>query len=304
MHAIDAREWSLLTTPAASLLLVPYGPSPLLRLHNECLAQVKALLRKRDPRPTSVDEDARDHHAMAESADHAHGWSSGNINSTAMHTSDKLFIWNHDAERTLAIGSEVAALVDAHSEPPLWIQCVITGYRPGPVSAPTKHAGSRVLRFRRGPPDARERPGEARASHTLARACVFALFASSPFLLFLQRPKYEVLDLDTGESTGDGGSDSAPVRQKRYVLDARKILPLPTLVDVPLHRRREFVKGERVIAVFPTSGITTLYPAEVVLNPRKRKNATYLLAFDDDEDVHRSVNAQYVAPLVEMPEDS
>jgi hypothetical protein len=137
------------------------------------------------------------------------------------------------------------------------------------------------------------------------------LFPSS---LLSQRPKYEVVD----EDPGDGGEDesgggatggvaaaaAAPPRQKRYLLDPRKVLPLPSLEQVPLSARREFPKGTRVLAVFPVGGITVLYPAEVVQAPKRRKNNEYLLMFDDDEEVHRAVNAQFVAPMVEFKEDN
>jgi hypothetical protein len=80
-----------------------------------------------------------------------------------------------------------------------------------------------------------------------------------------------VIDLDPGDQSVEESVSDPPMapRQKRYILDARKILPLPSLTDIPIHRRREFQKGERVIAVFPTSGITTLYPAEVIMGPKK-----------------------------------
>lgn len=51
---------------------------------------------------------------------------------------------------------------------------------------------------------------------------------------------------------------------RKYWLDGRKVIPLPDLTAVPAIKRREFVKGERVLAIFPTGGITSLYPADVV----------------------------------------
>lgn len=103
--------------------------------------------------------------------------------------------------------------------------------------------------------------------------CVLSL-THRPYLSPCQRPKYEVLDEDTGEG-GEGGENGMPSRQKRYVLDPRKILPLPSLQEVPLSKRKEFGKGTRVLAVFPTGGITTLYPAEVLQPPRKVRTHTY-----------------------------
>lgn len=116
--------------------------------------------------------------------------------------------------------------------------------------------------------------GSDRRTRLRAIACPLALLqpahsshSSRRIVCFLQRPKYEVLDMDTGE--GDGEGDGTPVRQKKYVLDLGKIVPLPSLEAVPMHARREFQKGERVRAVFPTGGITTLYPAEVIAGPKK-----------------------------------
>ena len=180
--------------------------------------------------------------------------------------SDKLNIWSYDPSAPLPPGSEVAALTDQHSIPPLWIQCKVKRYLPG------------------------------------------------------ARPKYEVVDEDAGEAppADDGGggalAGAAPVpRQKLYTLDVRKIIPLPSLSLVPLSKRREFPRGTRVIAVFPTGGITTLYPAEVIETPRTNKRAgaggkgaagaagtDYILMFDDDDECHRPVNAQFVAPIPEM----
>jgi hypothetical protein len=151
-----------------------------------------------------------------------------------LNRNDKLNIWYHDAHSVLPVGAPVAALVDEHSIPPLWIQCSIRSYRSG------------------------------------------------------HRAKYEVIDEDPGDvnedEIGAGGEGSPqPARQKRYLLDPRKILPLPSLQSVPLSARKEFPKGTRVLAVFPTGGITVLYPAQVVAPPKKRKNNEYLLMFDDDE---------------------
>jgi hypothetical protein len=104
-----------------------------------------------------------------------------------------------------------------------------------------------------------------------------------------------VVDEDPGDAPPEGeaaaaaaamGADGAPqqpARQKRYLLDPRKILPLPSLSVVPLSSRREFGKGSRVLAVFPEGGITVLYPAQVVAPPKKNKNREYTLMFDDDE---------------------
>jgi hypothetical protein len=245
------------------------------RLHNECLAHVKSLLRKRDRNAMHTDDYA--------SSD-AHG-------AHNPYAHDPLYIWHHDSTRTLPIGSEVAALVDGHSQPPLWIQCVIKAYRPGSVSS---MIGSRKALM-------------VGVGYLYSSARRLLLYAS-------QRPKYECLDLDTGDnpSSPAAGESAAPVRRKSYWLDEKKVLPLPTLQEVPVERRREFAKGERVIAVFPTSGITTLYPAVVVAPPSKRGKSSssssggvpsYSLMFDDDEENTRTVSAQFVAPLIEMPED-
>lgn len=58
-----------------------------------------------------------------------HAASSG----TRLSPTDRLNIWVHDADHVLAIGSEVAALIDEHSIPPLWIQCEVKSYRAGAV---------------------------------------------------------------------------------------------------------------------------------------------------------------------------
>jgi len=112
------------------------------------------------------------------------------------------------------------------------------------------------------------------------------------------RPRYTVVDLDPGDEsdTGDGGMGRRAAKQ--YQLELRKIIPLPSLKDAPLSRRREFSRGSLVLALFPVAGVTTFYKAEVVAGPRKRKDDKYTLRFDDEEEegAERVVAAQYVAP--------
>jgi len=109
------------------------------------------------------------------------------------------------------------------------------------------------------------------------------------------RPRYEVEDIDRSSS------DDSFARTKKYLLESRKIIPLPPLSIVPLRLRKEFSRHERVLAVFPEHGTTVLYPATVLQPPRKRKADEYLLAFDDDEEEQveqgRVVQAQWVCPL-------
>lgn len=113
---------------------------------------------------------------------------------------------------------------------------------------------------------------------TVELTCIIALSRARvvPAPPSSQRPKYEVLDEDAGEGgEGEAESSGMPSRQKRYVLDPRKVLPLPSLQEVPLSRRKEFGKGTRVLAVFPIGGITVLYPAEVLQPPRKVRAHTH-----------------------------
>jgi len=91
------------------------------------------------------------------------------------------------------------------------------------------------------------------------------------------RPRYEVQDEDPGDEA------NPTVFKKRYVLDMKKVICLPSLADAPLNSRREFVKGDRVLALYPVGGATVLYPAVVLLSPKKRKDEYYLVEFEDDE---------------------
>ena len=121
------------------------------------------------------------------------------------------------------------------------------------------------------------------------------------------RPRYTVVDLDPGDDSetagggsGSGGADGGMGRRaaKQYQLELKKIIPLPSLKDAPLSRRREFSRGSFVLALFPVAGVTTFYKAEVVAGPRKRKDDKYTLRFEDEEEegAEREVSAQYVAP--------
>ena len=112
------------------------------------------------------------------------------------------------------------------------------------------------------------------------------------------RPRYTVVDLDPGDDADGGEGGMGRRAAKQYQLELRKVLPLPSLKDVPLSRRREFSRGSLVLALFPVAGVTTFYKAEVVAGPRKRKDDKYTLRFDDEEEegAEREVSAQYVAP--------
>jgi len=97
-----------------------------------------------------------------------------------------------------------------------------------------------------------------------------------------KKPMYEVVDDDP-----DGA-------RKHYLLEPKRLICLPSLAQVPLSKRREFAKGERVLAVFP--GTTVLYPA-TVLGPPNEAAKTYPLMFDDDDGLHRDIEAGLVVPL-------
>jgi len=102
------------------------------------------------------------------------------------------------------------------------------------------------------------------------------------------RPTYSVEDADPGDP------ENPIVVRKRYPLEPKKIVPTPTLEQIPLSKRREFGQGERVLAIFP--GTTVFYPSYVVAGPKKRKDDEYLLEFDEDEGEQRTVNARWVIP--------
>ena len=106
------------------------------------------------------------------------------------------------------------------------------------------------------------------------------------------RSFYEVLDEDC----------SGPVR-KRYKLPPWKLIPLPSLEDVPISRRGEFAVDEEVLAVYP--GTTVFYPARVLKTPtpQAQGNIQYTVMFNDDGDEPRKVNALHIAPQVTIPRD-
>jgi len=161
--------------------------------------------------------------------------------STSKRSKKGVDIWTHDGVSILNPHQPVAALVDAISNPRLWIQASVIKY-------------------------------------------------------MADRNRYQVVDEDPGDE-----SNPNPVR-KKYVLDAKKLIPLYSLDEFPCSTRREFPKGERVLAIFPNT--TVFYPAYVVAGPKKRKDPSYALAFDDDDDRHTIVSAQYVIPLMELGEEA
>jgi len=99
------------------------------------------------------------------------------------------------------------------------------------------------------------------------------------------RDIYVVLDAD----------DSTEVR-KRAKIDAKKIVPLYSLQEYPMSKRRILSVGERVLALFPLT--TVFYPCNVVA--AKASRSEYVLQFDDDEVPNRVVSAEDVFPF---PED-
>lgn len=99
------------------------------------------------------------------------------------------------------------------------------------------------------------------------------------------------------------------------MLDATRVLSLPTLQQYPISKRIEFQKDESVLAIYPKT--TVFYPARVLSGPRKvmdslsgtdmmigllsialqLKHPYYLLQFQDDQGLHRKVQAHHVVPL-------
>lgn len=112
---------------------------------------------------------------------------------------------------------------------------------------------------------------------------------------FKVRPRamYEVADIDSDTSN----NNNIQQRRKTYILDTNKIIPLPTLCDIPLNKRREFSVDQRILAVFPET--TTLYPAYVVAKAKHRKLNTYLLRFDDDDVESREIDVDYCVPMMD-----
>jgi hypothetical protein len=130
------------------------------RLAGEVVLGVKAVLRRRERKALQrsaaaaaaataaamVDVDEGDGAASASEPDDddeplvqrppatTGGGGGSGARQTVLSKHDKLNIWYHDAASVLPVGSEVAALIDEHSIPQLWVQCVVKGYRPGAVS--------------------------------------------------------------------------------------------------------------------------------------------------------------------------
>jgi hypothetical protein len=211
----------------------------------------KSLKRRRDPYAATVSSSLPDYGYDAYAAPGASVAPPVSASGTSKKTKNKTMserdnIFNHEGI-ILREHTPVAALIDWHSNPPLWIQANIVSYRGGP------------------------------------------------------RPKYTVLDHDVSSSE----------HGKYYHLDPQKIIPLPSLQEVPLHKRREFKAGERVLAVYPVDGVTTLYPATVSsdssslasgVGKKKRdkpRSEIYCLEFDDDDQIVREVHVEKICPLVD-----
>lgn len=88
---------------------------------------------------------------------------------------------------------------------------------------------------------------------------------------FGTRTRYQIKD-----------ADSSLEAEKFYLLDAKRVVPLPSLCEIGANKRYEFTAGEVVMAVFPENNITVLYPAIVIYN-RKKKDLFYTVRFDDDD---------------------
>lgn len=147
-------------------------------------------------------------------------------------------VYNYDIStwdmsgRILPEGYQVAALIDEHSEPNLWILASVLQYH-------------------------------------------------------VKRKRYRVIDEDAANNTGS---------RKIYTLSAEKIVPLPSLDEVPYSRRVEFPVGEQVLAIYPKS--TVFYPATVTKTPpKKSKGHTYQLEFQDDDELVRSIELENIVPL-------
>lgn len=213
-----------------------------LRATNQCLAHARKQMKRRAvDQPASVAAPSpAPAAAPAASAKRAKTFSSALAGPARL---DKLDIWSH-SHTIIADQTTVAALVDAHSIPNLWILAAVEGYRPG------------------------------------------------------LRPKYQVYDIDIPNAADAGAHIESAAPRKNYSLDPRKIIPLPSLADVPLAKRREFKVGERVLAVFPQDNVTTLYPATVAAS-KKKKHEYYTLQFDDDDVDTREVHVERICPLPE-----
>jgi hypothetical protein len=98
--------------------------------------------------------------------------------------------------------------------------------------------------------------------------------------------RYDVLDEDSQN-------------KKRYTLSSHKVIPVYSLLDYDLTERVIFPKETRVLALFPSDGVTTFYPAMVKGIPTKssRGQQTYDVEFEDDDEPTRKVEPIYVLPV-------
>ncbi|CAG8526511.1 15936_t:CDS:2 [Acaulospora colombiana] len=104
------------------------------------------------------------------------------------------------------------------------------------------------------------------------------------YLSSLSTGSYEIEDIDKDEASN-----------RYFLVPAKNVIEIPNQGDM---RTPEFPQSHTVIALYP--GTTCFYKAVVVKPPEKSNPRRYLLAFDDDEDARRLVEAQYV---LEVPDD-
>ncbi len=106
------------------------------------------------------------------------------------------------------------------------------------------------------------------------------------------RERYFVVD----DEPADEANPNA--KRKNYNLAPDRVMPLYSLDTFPLSKRRRFMPGERVLALYP--GTTTFYPCEVFQTAKLTKPPyEYVLVFDDDDGQRVNVSAEFVAPIPE-----
>ncbi|CAG8693669.1 10530_t:CDS:2, partial [Acaulospora morrowiae] len=99
---------------------------------------------------------------------------------------------------------------------------------------------------------------------------------------------YEIEDIDKDEALNRPG--------ERFSVPSKNVIEIPNQGEM---RIPEFPQSHTVIALYPST--TCFYKAVVVTPPSKSTPRNhYLLAFEDDEGVHRHVEAHHV---LEMPDD-
>ncbi|GAB5356783.1 hypothetical protein AAMO2058_000318500 [Amorphochlora amoebiformis] len=102
-----------------------------------------------------------------------------------------------------------------------------------------------------------------------------------------QRGRYHVIDADAQQSVES---------RKHYKLEPSKLIPLPSLDQYPITKRRIFKPNEWVFAMYP--GTTAFYRAKVLSSPNSKDSPPrYTLEFEDDGNKKIHVGIEKVAPL-------